>query len=77
LEDEGIQHYRAKTIKILSDPPMPVLADGTLLSQGLLSIHVHPRALRVMAGAALTGPPIQKKVIDSQAEENQMAADET
>jgi len=76
LEDEGIQHYRAKTIKIVSDPPMPVLADGTLLSQGLLSIHVHPRALRVMAGAALTGPPIPKNVNRTQAKENQMVADE-
>ncbi len=49
---DGIQHYRAKHIKIVSEPPMPVLADGTQLGQGSLSVHVHPRALSVMAGRA-------------------------
>lgn len=72
VEDDGIQHYRAKTIKIVSDPPMPVLADGTLLGQGLLSIHIHPRALKVMAGTALTGQPAPE-VID----EIELAADGT
>jgi diacylglycerol kinase (ATP) len=57
VEDAGIKHYRAKEITIVSDPQMPVLADGTLLSQGSLSVHVHPRALKVMAGAELTGQP--------------------
>jgi len=71
LEDEGIQHYRAKTIKIISDPPMPVLADGTLLPQGLLSIHVHPRALRVMAGTALTGQPTPEIADETKGEEKQ------
>jgi diacylglycerol kinase (ATP) len=75
LEDEGIQHYRAKTIKIVSDPPMPVLADGTLLGPGLLSIHIHPRALRVMAGTALTGHPTPEIVGEAQAEENQQVTD--
>ena len=55
LEDSGIKHYRAKNITILSDPPMPVLADGILLDQGHLSIHIHPHVLRVMAGTELTG----------------------
>lgn len=72
LENEGIQHYRAKTIKIISDPPMPVLADGTLLGQGSLSIHVHPRALKVLAGTALTGQPIPEIVDETQAEEKQL-----
>lgn len=79
LEDEGIQHYRAKTIKIVSDPPMPVLADGTLLGQGLLSIHVHPRALRVMAGTALTGQPVPEIVPEiadeTKVEEKQLVTD--
>ena len=57
VEDAGIKHYRAKEISIVSVPQMPVLADGALLSQGLLSIHVHPRALKVMAGTELTGQP--------------------
>jgi YegS/Rv2252/BmrU family lipid kinase len=57
VADAGIQHYRAKNISIVSNPPMPVLADGILLDQGKLSVHVHPRALRVMAGTVLTGQP--------------------
>lgn len=69
LEDEGIQHYRAKSIEIVSDPPMPVLADGTLLPQGLLSIHVHPRALRVMAGTALTGESAPEIADETKVEE--------
>ena len=55
LDGFGIKHYRAKHVAIVSDPQMPVLADGTLLSQGALSIHVHPRALTVMAGTDLAG----------------------
>ena len=55
LDDFGIKHYRTKHITIVSDPQLPVLADGTLFCQGALSIHVHPRALTVMAGADLTG----------------------
>src|SRR5512141_323541 len=42
--DVGIQHYRVKHAKIRSVPRMPVLADGTLLGEGSLSVHVHPRA---------------------------------
>ena len=53
--DVGIQHYRVKHAKIRSVPHMPVLADGVLLGEGSLSIHAHPRALAVMAGAQLTG----------------------
>jgi diacylglycerol kinase (ATP) len=53
--DVGIQHYRVKHAKIRSIPHMPVLADGIQLGEGSLSVHVHPRALAVMAGTALTG----------------------
>jgi diacylglycerol kinase family enzyme len=53
--DAGIQHYRVKHASIRSTPRMPVLADGVLLGEGSLSVHVHPRALAVMAGSALTG----------------------
>lgn len=59
LDDSGIKHYRARHVTIVSDPQMPVLADGTLLSQGSLSIHIHPRALTVMAGKHLTGQPAE------------------
>ena len=64
VEDAGIKHYRAKHVTIVSNPQMPVLADGILLGQGLLSVHVHPRALTVMAGTELTGQPATTVVID-------------
>ena len=66
LEAAGIKHYRVRQVKIVSDPPMPVLADGTLIDQGSMphagagittTINVHPRALKVMAGKNLTGQP--------------------
>ena len=55
LEDADNKHYRAKHLKVISDPPMSVLADGVLLGQGSMSVHIHPRALTVMAGSELTG----------------------
>jgi diacylglycerol kinase (ATP) len=55
VEDAGIRHYRAKHVKIVSKPRMPILADGILLGQGSLSVHIHRRALTVMAGTELTG----------------------
>jgi len=55
VENAGINHYRANHVAIVSKPPMPVLADGILLGQGSLSVHVHRRAMAVMVGAKLTG----------------------
>jgi diacylglycerol kinase family enzyme len=55
MEDAGIRHYRANRVTIVSKPSMPVLADGILLGQGSLSVHIHRRALAVMVGTALTG----------------------
>jgi diacylglycerol kinase (ATP) len=52
VEDARIKHYRVKRIKIYSDPPMPVLADGMPLDLGPVTALVHPRALTVMGGAA-------------------------
>ncbi|HAE60193.1 MAG TPA: hypothetical protein DCG54_12000 [Anaerolineae bacterium] len=63
---EGIHHYRAKEITVVSDPKMPVLADGCLLNQGTLSVRVQSRALRVMAGTELTGQPAPEPENDSQ-----------
>jgi diacylglycerol kinase (ATP) len=65
VKDAGIKHYRAKHVKIRSMPRMPVLADGILLGEGSLSVHVHPRALTVMAGSALTGQRDTAKLADS------------
>ena len=65
VEGIGIQHYRVKDVKIRSMPRMPVLADGVLLGEGSLSVHIHPRALTVMAGSALTRPPATSRLRNS------------
>jgi diacylglycerol kinase family enzyme len=65
VEDIGIKHYRVKHVKIRSIPRMPVLADGLLLGEGSLSVHIHPRALTVMAGSALTGQLATSELTDS------------
>jgi YegS/Rv2252/BmrU family lipid kinase len=63
-DNTGIQHYRVKHAQIHSTPRMPVLADGLLLGEGSMSIHVSPGALAVMTGAALTGSKAGKKSPD-------------
>jgi diacylglycerol kinase (ATP) len=63
-EDAGIKHYRARHVTIVSKPKMPVLADGFLLGQGTLSVHVHPRALTVMAGVEPAEQPAITEEID-------------
>ena len=65
LEDVGIMHYRAKHVTLVSNPQMPVLADGILLGQGSLSVHVYPRALTVMAGTELTGQSATTVAVNS------------
>ncbi len=65
VEDIGIKHYRVKHVKIRSIPRMPVLADGVLLGEGSLSVHIHPRALAVIAGSALTGLQATSELKDS------------
>ena len=57
VQDAGIKHYRARHVKIVSTPQMPVMADGVLLERGSLSVHVHRHTLRVIAGTELTGQP--------------------
>lgn len=54
IEDTRVKHYRVKRLKIHSDPPMPVLADGILLDPGPVTVQVHPRAIAIMGGAAKT-----------------------
>jgi len=72
VEDTGHKHYRAKHVKIVSEPQMSVLADGVLLGQGPLSVHIYPRALKVMAGKELTGPPATKVMTDQQVAVNEV-----
>jgi len=67
IEDTRVKHYRVKRLKIHSDPPMPVLADGMLLDPGPVTAQVHPRALAVMGGAAdatIGGQPVASPAID-------------
>jgi len=64
-EDIGIQHYCVKHVKIHSIPHMPVLADGLLLGEGSLSVHIHPRALTVMAGSTHTRKLATSELADS------------
>lgn len=52
VEDDRIKHYRIKRLAIQSDPQMPVLADGVLLEQGVVTAVVHSNAVAIMAGAA-------------------------
>jgi diacylglycerol kinase (ATP) len=63
-ENIGIKHYRVQHAQIHSIPRMPMLADGLLLGEGSLSVHVHARALSVMTGAVLTGSRPRKKSHD-------------
>ena len=69
-EDIGIKHYRVKHVKIRSIPRMPVLADGILLGEGSLSVHIHPRALTVIAGSKLTGQLATSELTDLKMEVN-------
>ena len=55
VEDGRVKHYRVRQLTIHSDPQMPVLADGVLLNQGVVTALVRPHALAVMAGTASAG----------------------
>ena len=65
-QDAGHKLYRAKHIRVVSDPQMSVLADGVLMGQGAFSVQIHPRTLNVMAGKQHTGQPAPKIVTDPQ-----------
>ncbi len=64
VKDAGVVHYHARHIAIAANPQMTVLADGIQLGQGSLNVHVHPRALRVVAGTELTGQDATTAKID-------------
>jgi diacylglycerol kinase (ATP) len=51
-EDERVQRYRARKVKIKSEPKVAVTADSFRLGKGTVKIRVLPGALRVMAGPA-------------------------
>lgn len=47
--DGKIQRYRARKIKIKTDPKLDIAAEGIMLGQGSAKIKVLPRALHVIA----------------------------
>ena len=47
--DGKIQRYRARKIKIKTEPKLEIAAEGILLGEGKAKIKVLPRALRVIA----------------------------
>jgi diacylglycerol kinase (ATP) len=49
-EDSRIQHYHVRRVDIETSPPMPVMADGSALGEGLVRIEVRRHALTVMIG---------------------------
>jgi diacylglycerol kinase (ATP) len=58
-EDGKIQRYRARKIKIKTDPKLDIAAEGILLGKGKAKIKLLPRALRVIApepGAGMEKP---------------------
>ena len=48
-EDDKIQRYRARKIKIKTSPKLDIAAEGILLGKGKAKIKLLPRALRVIA----------------------------
>ena len=53
LEDERIQHFHVRRVQVVTDPAMPVMADGLALGEGLIQISVKRHALAVMVPADL------------------------
>jgi diacylglycerol kinase (ATP) len=53
--DGKIQRYRASKIKIKTEPPLEIAAEGIMLGKGKAKIKVLPRALKVIAPAPGVG----------------------
>lgn len=49
-EDPAIQRIRAHHIRVRSDPPLPVMADGFDLGIGEVEVHMEAHSLNVMIG---------------------------
>ena len=56
IGDPRIQRYRARSVTIDTNPPMPALADGFDLGKGRLQIDIHRRALSVIVGTPVSLP---------------------
>jgi YegS/Rv2252/BmrU family lipid kinase len=62
--DGKIQRYRARRIKIKTEPKLDIAAEGILLGQGKAKIKVLPQALRVIAPEP--GPGAEKPQSETQ-----------
>lgn len=66
IPDGKIQRYRARKIKIKTDPKLEIAAEGIMLGKGKAKIKVLPRALHVIAPEPGTGA--EKPQADGQEE---------
>jgi diacylglycerol kinase (ATP) len=60
-EDSRIQHFPVRRVEIDTQPPMPIMADGSPLGEGSVRIEVHRHALSVMVAQPL---PAQEENLD-------------
>ncbi len=49
--DQRIQRFRARKIKIKTNPKLDIMSDGVMLGKGTIEIKVLPKALKVIAPA--------------------------
>lgn len=50
IADDLVQHFQAKRLEIISEPPIPLSMDGELVTGSRFQFAVLPRALRVYTG---------------------------
>lgn len=63
--DQRVERYRAKKVSIMTEPAMPVMADGVLLKDGELTVTIHPRGLAVMANAPQAVQAVEPMVTEA------------
>jgi diacylglycerol kinase (ATP) len=71
VDDPRVAHYTAHHAKIHTLPAMPVMVDGMVLGDSPLRVHVHRRALAVMASPLL--PPAGAPAVESGQKESAAA----
>jgi YegS/Rv2252/BmrU family lipid kinase len=51
IEDPRIKHYRVRNLVIETNPPMPVMIDGSVCKEGTVRIGIHRHALTILTGS--------------------------
>ncbi len=51
IEDPRIKHYRVRNLVIETNPPMPVMIDGSECKEGTVRIGIQPKTLKVITGS--------------------------